>query len=188
VIYHEAHDHDACYQEIALFQLFFELCPQEQNLSIQITNEEPVLIDLKPRQILEFKLKGPKLLSVTAVKSSGPSLVTGLKEDGLHAVWGFPRLGSQNLDLVVDMARMQWGDSGRRAYGEKYYMGTIDGFFDVMEKVCGDMEEQGIGACSINDSEHIERLRVCAKRSGKDGRTKRSKDSATIVVLEEGSY
>jgi hypothetical protein len=68
------------------------------------------------------------------------------------------------IDFIVDMARMQWGDNGRGKFGEKYYMGTLDGFYDVMEKVCGDMKEQGIGATHINNSEFTELLTACAKR------------------------
>jgi hypothetical protein len=84
-IFDETHNHDGCYKAIAMYQHFFELCPPGQKLSIQIAGEEPVLVDLFPRQILEFKIQHPKLLSVTQILP-GKVLVTGGQEDALHAV------------------------------------------------------------------------------------------------------
>jgi hypothetical protein len=38
-IYFQAQNHTACYEAIGLFQMFFVIIPEEQEISIQYTNE-----------------------------------------------------------------------------------------------------------------------------------------------------
>jgi hypothetical protein len=57
-IYHESRGHDGCYKALALYQAFFDLCPLDQQVSIQIKKENPILVTPFLRQIVEFQLKG----------------------------------------------------------------------------------------------------------------------------------
>jgi len=38
-IYYETRSHDECYKAAGLYQFFFELCPADQKISIQMTDE-----------------------------------------------------------------------------------------------------------------------------------------------------
>jgi len=168
LIYHESRGHDGCYKPLALYQHFFDLCPPGQKLSIQIKKEPSVLVDLFTRRILKFQMKGPKLLTLSSgVKTqdgSAGTIITGFGQESLHSVLGFAGPGSANVDFVVDMSRMQWGEAGRGSFGELYYLGTTDKFFEIMENVCDDIEEVGNAATHVGPSEHTTAMEACAKR------------------------
>ncbi|KAH8747093.1 hypothetical protein F5882DRAFT_422573 [Hyaloscypha sp. PMI_1271] len=171
LIYHESRGHDGCYKAIELYQHFFELCPPGQNLSIQIENETPVLVSPFSRRILEFKMKGPKLLTVStgmkvggSTSGKGGTIVTGLDQESLHSALGFAAPGMGNVDFVVDMTRMQWGEAGRGSLGELYYLGSVAGYYRAMENVCDDIEEVGYGATHVAPSIHTDAMKSCASR------------------------
>ncbi|PMD17196.1 hypothetical protein NA56DRAFT_648917 [Hyaloscypha hepaticicola] len=171
LIYHESRGHDGCYKAIELYQHFFELCPPGQTLSIQIKNERPVLVSPFSRRILEFKMKGPKLLTVsTGMKvvgnpgEKGGTIVTGRDQESLHSALGFAAPGSGHVDFVVDMTRMQWGEAGRGLLGELYCLGSVAGYYRAMENVCDDIEEVGNGATHVAPSIHTEAMKSCARR------------------------
>jgi hypothetical protein len=107
LIYHESRDHDSCYKALALYQHFFDLCPVGQKLSIKIKNEAPVLVDLYPRSILEFKMKGPKQITISTELPIAGTIVIGSEQESLHSVLVFPRPGNKLCDSVVDITRMQ---------------------------------------------------------------------------------
>lgn len=130
-IYQESRGHDGCYKAIALYQAFFDLCPANQQLSIQIKKEDPALVSPFLRQIMEFKLQGPKLTVIaTGMKGidGAKTVITGLEQESLHSVLGFSDSGSSNVDYVVDMTRMQFGNAGRGSFGELYFLGTTADF------------------------------------------------------------
>ena len=171
LIYHESRGHDGCYKAIELYQEFFELCPPGQKLSIQIKNEEPVLVSPFTRNILEFTMKGPKLLTIsTGMKMSDSedgvigTIITGVDQESLHSALGFAGPGSANVDFVVDMTRMQWGEAGRGRFGELYYLGSVDGYYGIMKNVCEGIEEAGLGATHVAPSIHTKSMAACAKR------------------------
>jgi hypothetical protein len=164
LIYHESRDHDGCYKALALYQHFLDLCPVGQKLSIQIKNEEPVLVDRYPRSILEFKMKGPKQITISTGLPTAGTIVIGSEQESLHSVLAFPRPGSKFCDFVVDMTRMQFGEAGRGTFGEPYFLGSTDAFMDIMKNVCDEVEELGIGASHVGMSEHTEVLNACAER------------------------
>lgn len=163
IIYHESHDHDGCYKAIALFQHFFEICPPDQMLFVQIKGEEPVLIPTAPRIIMEFTMTGPKLLSITTVLPEGPSVVTGSENKSPHSVMGFGKPGSDQVDYVVDMTSMQWGEAGRGRYGEPYFLGDVDEFEKSMRRVCDELALDST-AGEVAPSEHTALLKECAQR------------------------
>ena len=171
LIYHESRGHDGCYKAIALYQHFFDLCPPGQTLSIQIKNETPVLVSPFSRNILEIKMKGPKLLTVsTGMKAKGNpgekggTIVTGRDQESLHSALGFAAPGSGHVDFVVDMTRMQWGQAGRGSLGELYYLGSVAGYYRAMKNVCDDIEDVGNGATHVGPSMHTEAMEACARR------------------------
>jgi MYND finger len=168
LIYHESRGHDGCYNAIELYQQFFDLCPPGQALSIQLKNELPVQVSPFTRRILEFKMKGPKLLTISTGmrtrENKKGTIITGLEQESLHSVLGFAGPKSENVDFVVDMTRMQWGESGRGQYGELYYLGSLAGYYEVMGKVCDGIEELGKGATHVAPSEHTKAMESCARR------------------------
>ncbi|CZR58252.1 uncharacterized protein PAC_08143 [Phialocephala subalpina] len=164
-IYHESRGHDGCYKAILLYQHLFDLCPAGQKLSIQIKNEAPVLVDPSARKILEFKMNGPKLLTIsTGLKGKDGAILTGLGQESSHSVLGFSCRGSGVVDFVVDMTRMQWGEAGRGSFGETCYLGTEAGFVDIMANVCDGVKEVGHDATHVGPSEHTMTMEACATR------------------------
>ncbi|TGO23565.1 hypothetical protein BPAE_0128g00170 [Botrytis paeoniae] len=170
-IFYESRSHDGCYKALILFQEFFSFCSSDQQLSIQIKNEESVLVNPFPRSIIEFKLTGPKLMSAQSLKlrNGGATYITGGENEGFHSILGFPKPGTSvgqivNLDefFVVDMTRMQWGKRG--IFGGPYFLGKGGDWQDAMDTICNDMEELEIGASWILENQHIELMRECAKR------------------------
>ncbi|KAF5869546.1 uncharacterized protein Bfra_010740 [Botrytis fragariae] len=171
-IFYESRSHDGCYKALMLFQEFFSFCSSDQQLSIQIKNEEAILVDPFPRSIIEFKLTGPKLMSVQSLqlRNGGATYITGGENEGFHSTLGFPKPGTSvgqivNLDdfFVVDMTRMQWGKRGM--FGKPYFLGKGGDWQDAMDIICDDMEELGIGASWISENQHTELMRKCAKRA-----------------------
>jgi hypothetical protein len=72
--------------------------------------------------------------------------------------------------LVVDMARMQYGATGRGTYGESYFLGTLSGFVGSMQQnICTqlvpkyEVERISLG---INEENEV-RIRECANRAWK---------------------
>lgn len=65
--------------------------------------------------------------------------------------------------FVVDMSCVQWDERGM--LGEPYFIGKGAEWQGLMGKVLGDMEELGIGASWIGESEHTALMRECAGRA-----------------------
>ncbi|KAF7932479.1 uncharacterized protein EAE98_003778 [Botrytis deweyae] len=171
-IFYESRSHDGCYKALILFQEFFAFCSSDQQLSIQIKNEEAVLVNPFPRSIIEFKLTGPKVMSVQSLKlrNGGATYITGGENEGFHSILGFPKPGTSvgqivNFDefFVVDMTRMQWGKLGK--FDEPYFLGKGGDWQDAMDTICDDMKELGIGASWIAENQHTELMRKCAKKA-----------------------
>lgn len=169
-IFYESRSHNGCCNTLTLYQESFDLCPPDQELEIQIKNEEPVLVKIFPRLIIEFKMTGPKIMNCESLilKEGGATYVTGGEKQTVHGILGFPAPGTDLakafLDdfLMVDMTCMQWGERGM--FGENYFLGRGGDWQDSMGNVCYVMQELGIGASWIKDSPHTELMRKCAKR------------------------
>lgn len=94
--------------------------------------------------------------------------ITGAREGEAHAVLGFAYPGSQMVNIVVDMTRLQYGDIGRGMYGESYFIGSTNKYFQSMEdKICTGLENKGT-ASRMNprpdNTEEDSRLRACAEK------------------------
>ncbi|KUJ08777.1 uncharacterized protein LY89DRAFT_724788 [Mollisia scopiformis] len=142
LIYHESHEGDGCYEAVSLFQYFFEICPADQKLLIQIKTSS-VLVDPFLREIAEHKMRGPKLQVI--VSGMEEERISGHDNDRPHAVVVFPAPGG--VGFVVDMTSMQFGEAGRGLFGEPYFMGTAEEFYIAMLEVY-----------------RTPRLQACAKR------------------------
>lgn len=128
--------------------------------------KEPLLVYSQPRQIFEFKVKGPKVHSIASIPSKPLTLCTGNREGENHGVLGFRHPDKPEVYLVVDMTRMQYGTAGRGLYGENYFLGTLDSYVSSMGKICERLIDVGHGASYMEmESSEIEaRLIRCARR------------------------
>jgi hypothetical protein len=86
----------------------------------------------------------------------------------LHSVWGFGRPGHENVAAVLDMASMQFGERGRGKGGETFMLGSLDGFYDMAERVAEGhkprFEHLPGGAGRVGPSPHDIWLRPAAQR------------------------
>ena len=110
--------------------MFFELCPDGQQLSIQLRGEKPILVNPNKHLTLGLMLEGPKLLSIDLMvrnpKHPMASYITGAFEKFPHSIMTFALAGLEDFNeenagaqiLVVDMASMQFGEAGRGVLGE----------------------------------------------------------------------
>ncbi|KAE9376045.1 hypothetical protein N431DRAFT_543395 [Stipitochalara longipes BDJ] len=173
LLYYHTRYHDGCYKAGGLYQFFFELCPG-QKISIQLTDEEPIIIDLKTGQLVKLQIHGPKLTFITTI-TSGPPFKTdtynnGQKNNEPHLVVMFPH--PQYPDgieqrFVVDMTRMQYGEAGRGLHGENYLLGTSSQFHDSMNNICAQARVTRTLSLKLesNGNENEQRLRACAKKA-----------------------
>lgn len=115
---------------------------------------------------MEFVVHDPKLLTISTVNSLPILTVTGGDDESMHAVLGFPKPGESHVEYVVDMTRMQFGETGRGLFGELYWMGSADDYMGAAEKVCKKMELWG-SSSRVGPSEHDTWLRECARRAWK---------------------
>ncbi|TVY28619.1 hypothetical protein LHYA1_G002356 [Lachnellula hyalina] len=154
-------------------EVFFELCPPDQRLSVQMTSERPILIDMSPRSVIKFSINGPFLHVVTSTPKvtggAGDShiMTTGSKDSEDHGVLAFPCPGRKDKQqFVVDMTRMEYGEVGRGTYGENYFLGTLEGYMNSMRGVCVDPERVNTwdACCTALGGETETRMKTCAKR------------------------
>ncbi|KAH6722623.1 hypothetical protein BKA61DRAFT_729934 [Leptodontidium sp. MPI-SDFR-AT-0119] len=166
-IYYESLGHNGCYSSISLYQYFFQLCPPDQRISIQIKNEEPVIVDPSTRQTIEFGIMGPKPWTVVLKDSSPSTLLNGGKDGDAHAILGFPYPGSKFVNAVVDLSRMQYGEVGRGSFGEFYFVGSYEDYCDSTEKnICTQLQNRGTANYMNPSSDLVEeaRLKGCTER------------------------
>jgi hypothetical protein len=117
---------------------------------------------------LEFKIRGPKLHTITAFSGKELSLLNGSKEDECHVVGVFKCNQDKNKWIVVDMSRMQYGEAGRGLFGENYFLGTLTQFRESMKKICGEAIVGALVHPTLVLGGNVEnelRLRTCAKRA-----------------------
>jgi hypothetical protein len=127
---------------------------------------------MDPRQIIEFKIKGPKLHTLFNITGVGGGLfTTGGIDDANHSVLGFANPADRSDPervLVVDMSRLQYGEAGRGKHGENYFMGTMKEWFGSMKKICGEVSVEGPVSerVRLRPGDGLEeRLMHCAKRA-----------------------
>ncbi|KAI6711912.1 hypothetical protein JHW43_005577 [Diplocarpon mali] len=149
LVFQETRNHDGCYKAIGLLQYFFDWCPAEQKIMIQIADEvskaplpltyrKPCLVDMQHCRMFEFSVEGPKnhIRSTLEKRGSLPggqhiTPVTGSRHIEPHCVMGFLRPGCISVPwlktsyYVADLARMQYGRNALGPRGETYFIGSI---------------------------------------------------------------
>jgi hypothetical protein len=130
--------------------------------------QSPAIVDPQTRQILEFKIHGPKLNWLTTVAGKA-TFNNGQIDDEPHCVIAFPNprdTEEPGQRFVVDMTRMQYGEAGRGLYSENYFLGTFSEFKESMKKICDETKDSGMihpkFSNSGNDNEL--RLKACATK------------------------
>ena len=110
---------------------------------------------------------GPKSWTAILKDTFPRTLVNGGEDGDAHGILGFPYLGSDIVNVVVDMSRMQYGEAGRGAFGEFYFMGTYDAYCDSMAKdICTRLENRGSASQMYPSGDAVEeaRLKACAEK------------------------
>ncbi|KAH6694814.1 hypothetical protein BKA61DRAFT_662751 [Leptodontidium sp. MPI-SDFR-AT-0119] len=184
LIFHETRGQNGCYNATGMYQDFFALCPEGQQVSIQIANEDPVLIDATARMVFEYTLHAPKhdIRSIIQQTSSGSDFSSddklwyfssGASDSENHCVLAFRH--PENSDVfskenyfIVDMTRLQYGEAGYGTYGETYFLGTYEDYPTSMAKICGELEFRGMTTATTGRADEPEnqvRVQECAKRA-----------------------
>ncbi|KAG4440083.1 hypothetical protein IFR05_004426 [Cadophora sp. M221] len=161
LIFHETRGQNGCYNAIGMYQDFFALCPEGQQVSIQIANEEPTLISATARS------DSPRIDDKLWYTSSGAHSSEN------HCVLAFrhPSNGdifSKENYYIVDMTRLQYGEAGYGTYGETYFLGTYEEHLTSMSKICGELEFNRMVTATkdqTNEPENQVRVKECAMRA-----------------------
>ncbi|KII85146.1 hypothetical protein PLICRDRAFT_94725 [Plicaturopsis crispa FD-325 SS-3] len=149
LIYREARDHDGCYTAVSLFQHFFDLFPPATPLRVRTASGTDFETKISARVILEFYVFAPRQVSVSKMLPLGQTYITGSDNKSLHAVVGFGRPGAQNVEVVADLASMQFGIHGRGSGGEMFQLEPMDRWYDFIERVAQGLEPAKAGAARI---------------------------------------
>lgn len=67
---------------------------------------------------------------------------TGMADRERHVILAFPHPTQQDVQLVIDMTRMQFGAAGRGPNDESYFLGTWEAYQESMKKICNQAEFQ----------------------------------------------
>jgi hypothetical protein len=116
-IFHQARNHDGCYQAIGLVQIFFNLFSPETKLRIRHISKgkqpgESYITTVSHRMIIEESYLNPKVTTAILVSPSG-LYVSGNQPQLPHGIVGFFPPGSGTAKSFFDLSSMQFGDMGR---------------------------------------------------------------------------
>ncbi|KAL2068624.1 hypothetical protein VTL71DRAFT_14961 [Oculimacula yallundae] len=189
LIFHETRGQNGCYNATGMYQDFFALCPKGQEISVQIGNETPVIIDATHRLIFEYTIHDPKHDIRSVMENSGYNnkklwyTSSGAKSGENHCVMAFlpqphPFLqlssyikgGEIDLSkfLIVDMTRLQYGEASFGTYGETYFLGPFAKYIESMKHICGDLRLRRVipkTTGRVNEPENQIRVKECARRA-----------------------
>ncbi|KAJ6509693.1 hypothetical protein DFH09DRAFT_1183049 [Mycena vulgaris] len=134
-IFWQARGHDGCYKSVTLLQHLFDLYPPDAPLRVRTSAGADYLTSVSTRVILEMELFKPRLLTVAHVKNGG-TYITGSEDTMMHAVVGFAKSKDGNIETVLDLASMQFGDAGRGLGGRSTFaLESLDAFYDRVETI-----------------------------------------------------
>ncbi|KAK7031164.1 hypothetical protein VNI00_013579 [Paramarasmius palmivorus] len=122
-IFYQARAHDGCFVSIGLLQLFFDLFPNENDISLRVRMPDGTEYHSPAslRVILEAPILLPKQLTVAMVLPENMSYITGGEDTMPHAVWGFTDDPQGNIKTVLDMSSIQFGEEGRGLKGKSLF-------------------------------------------------------------------
>lgn len=143
-IYWQARGHDGCFKSVALLQHFFDLYPLSPSVRIRLADGTQYVTNASLRIIVEFDLLNLKRLTIAAVSDINNNCITNYITGGAdqkkfrHAVVGFGRSTDGNIETVLDMASMQFGDTGRgpgRKGKGTFVLESLDQYYDRLETI-----------------------------------------------------
>lgn len=125
--YWQVRNHDGCFRTVTLFQLFIDLFPHDTRIRVRTVEKKgsPVVYTTfaNERWIMEMDLIQPTSLSLSCVLPDNMTYITGAQEAMVHAVLGFAsRGGPGNVDTILDLASLQFGDVGRGYKGQGLFV------------------------------------------------------------------
>lgn len=138
LIYQETRNSNMCEKSAKLFNYFFALCPKDQDLSIQINKEPPVLVKASSREPKIWSFHGPKLFTTYFwLEGEAVQMHSTGKTDGAdHVILEFANPQDAQDPYVVDISRIQYGEAGRGRYGEIYFLDKRSEWYVSNKKIC----------------------------------------------------
>ncbi|KAJ7576930.1 hypothetical protein C8J56DRAFT_971975 [Mycena floridula] len=168
-IFWQARDFDSCFQCTELVQLFFNYFPSDTSVRVRTVDGKEYTTQASNRRILEMDLVHPNLMTMSMVMPVSEIHITGMEPEMVHAVVGFFRPQSENIDTILDLASMQFGDTGRGIKGKGVIvLESYDAFSSrIFDKVAqGGDYTRASHAILPNTSESIELwLKQVARRA-----------------------
>lgn len=117
-------------------------------------------MDYTERHIRFFHISGPKQSTIAYVNTQPPnSMMTGRRDEETHKVLVF-RNPITNVALLVDAARMQFGEAARGPYGENYFIGSYPAFMRSMKNICAEAKDYRKVARLGEGNDHFTELRI----------------------------
>lgn len=153
-------------------------------------SQPPIWLDTACRRIFVYEIHHPRYHThaYLASKKQPPGSrrltpCTGSRSPENHCVMAFLRQrnlnpNQKNSYYVVDMTRMQYGKAALGPLGETYFMGSVQGFEDSMQSICGHLKLVRMSQTNLPSGGNlaiIARLEECARRAF---RRWQSRDSA----------
>ncbi|KAJ6613943.1 hypothetical protein B0H10DRAFT_192608 [Mycena sp. CBHHK59/15] len=134
-IFWQARGHDGCYKCVTLLQHFFDLYPANYPVRVRTSTGADYITTTSTRVILEMDLIQPRRMTLAHVVGSH-TYITGATHTMPHAVVGFATSKDGNVETVLDLASLQFGDAGRGLGGRSTFaLESLDAFYDRVESV-----------------------------------------------------
>lgn len=114
---------DACGSMIELLQVFFSYFPSDTKLQVRHPGQgkepgESYTTEIGQNVVIENTFINPKVSTLVMLPQAKKLMSTGHRPELVHAALGFKSLESGEIESVLDLASMQFGDIGRGP-GEK---------------------------------------------------------------------
>ncbi|KAF9019293.1 hypothetical protein BDZ89DRAFT_1073159 [Hymenopellis radicata] len=159
-IFWQVRNHDACYTSVNLAQHFFELYPDHTKLRVRTWKGVEYITTVSTRVILELKIIDPITMTHATVLPRGTTYITGDESYEMnHAVLGFASSREGNIDTILDMSSLQFGDAGRGLGGKSLFaLESLDEFYDRVETIArgADTENARTSMAITPAAAHIE--------------------------------
>ncbi|KZV94623.1 hypothetical protein EXIGLDRAFT_736515 [Exidia glandulosa HHB12029] len=169
-IFYQARAHDACYASIALLQFLFALYDDDQPVRIRLGAGTGFLTLLAAHSTAKYILQEPMQMTMSIVLSqerpmleprsmafSAVTYMTGEGDSMPHCVMAFDPITQfcdpDQKSAVLDLASMQFGDSGR-GRGALFVLEEMDDFMERMRGIAQSVTGPQMGGPYItNDAE-----------------------------------
>ncbi|KAF8816678.1 hypothetical protein BYT27DRAFT_7181530 [Phlegmacium glaucopus] len=168
--YWQARDHDGCFRTVTLFQHFIDLFPPNTRVRVRtIGKGSPKVYTTVAdnRYIMEMELIEPTSVTLSCVLSDRMTYITGAQDVMIHAVLGFASPGGGDVDTILDLASLQFGDIGRGYKGNGLFvLEPIDQYTARLEKYAKrNTFDQSRMSFRINKAPDDDWLQVVAKKT-----------------------